>query len=433
MGDVAVSDKSSSAGRRDFSNLVRRIVLLMLCLSVTAAAVWGVYWWRAWPLARAESLLEQGESRKALEEIDAYLKDHPGEQRALVLKARVLVKRGQWSIAIRMFEKYGAATAAELHAWAEALLHRQQWSEARSVLSRVLDLEPENPDALHEMTACQAKLGRLDEALVTAERFAGQPGCAARGHLLLATLHKELGNRKSALQAYHQVLTIHPDAKELQISTAEFFLEYGKSLLADGQVEAAAPLLERSVKTEPSDLAYVELGEAYSQLNQPDRARSAWEQALKLNADSVPAREALSNSALRAGDPQAALKWLLPLRDVEDPGTSLAYLFQRAYTLVGNEQQAQRWTEITARLRKRQRVYAAVENVLSEAPRSFWARVIRAHQFANEGNWVQAERMLAPLRASIQRKPTPFVEQLFQAIQRRGPLPSLESLPITLF
>ena len=126
-------------------------------------------------------------------------------------------------------------------------------------------------------------------------------------------------------------------------------------------------------------------------------------------------------------------KWLLPLRDVEDPGTSLAYLFQRAYTLVGNEQQAQRWTEITARLRKRQRVYAAVENVLSEAPRSFWARVVRAHQFANEGNWVQAERMLAPLRASIQRKPTPFVEQLFQAIQRRGPLPSLESLPITLF
>lgn len=428
-----MSDESSLGDRRGWGNALRRIVLLTICVLVTAAAVWGVYWWRALPLARAESLLDQGDSRKALEEVDAYLKDHPGEQRALILKARVLAKRGQWSIAIRMFEKHGAATAPELHAWAEALLHRQQWSEARPVLRRVLELEPHNPDALHEMTACQAKLGLLDEALATAELFSSQPACGARGRLLMATLHKELGNRKSALEAFSQVLVIQPDAENLQISSAEFFLEYGKSLLADGQVDQAAPLLERSLQAEPSDLAYVELGEAYSQLNQPDRARTAWQQALKLNTNSVPGREALANAALRAGDPKAALKWLAPLRDLDDPGTSLAYLFQRAYTLSGEEQQAQRWTEITRKLRKRQRVFAAVENVLSEAPRSFWARVIRAYQFANEGNWVQAERMLAPLKASIQQKPTPFVEQLFQAIQQRSALPSLESLPITLF
>jgi Tfp pilus assembly protein PilF len=385
------------------------------------------------PLARAESLLDQGDSRQALMEVDAYLKAHPGNQRALSIKARVLVKRGQWSIAIRMFEKAGAATARDLHAWAEALLHRQQWSEARSVLRRVLELEPHNRDALHEMTACEAKLGRLDDALLTAERFAKEPDCGARGHLLIATLQKELGNPRSALKAYSQVLAIQPQVDMLQITPAEFFHEYGNALLADGRADEAVPLFLRGVKAEKSALGYVDLGEAYSQVGDSVRAVASWKNALELDSQSVAAREALANAALRSGDARAALEWLDPVRDSESPSTSLAYLFQRVYTLVGDEEQTRHWTALTRKVRKRKRIFAAIENVLSEAPRSFWARVIRAHQFANEGNWSQAEVMLAPLKPSIQKTPTPFVEELFQAIQQRGRLPSLESLPITQF
>ena len=431
--EFAVSHESSMPDRNGLSNAARRVWLVVICLAVTALGLWGFFWWQMLPLARVETLLEQGETRQALVDVDAFLKDHPGDQRALSLKARILVKRGQWSIAIRMFQKIGAANAGDLHAWAEALLHRQQWSEASSVLQRVLDLEPNNPDALHEMTACLAKLGRLDDALQTAKRFAQEPECGARGNLLIATLQKELGNRKAALQSYAKVLTLQPDAESLQITPSEYFHEYGNALLADGRAKEAVPLFQRGIKAEPSAVGYVDLGEAYSQTGDAQAAAAAWKQAVELDNRSVAAREALANTALRNGKAQAALDWLEPVRDVKEPSTSLAYLFQRVYTLLGDQEQARHWTELTEKLRKRQRVFAAVENVLSEAPASFWARVIRAHQFANEGNWTQAEVMLAPLRASIEKQPTPFVERLFDAIQTRGELPSLESLPITLF
>jgi len=392
--------------------------------------LFGVVWWYDRPLVEAEASLEKGDAKYAHYLLTKYLDRHPHHQRATALQARVHVALGSPDTAIALFEQAGGATAEDLRAWARAYLMTDQWSLAIPLLERVVQTEPENADALYELTACRVRLGMFEQALESAQRFARLPGQEARGHLFVGAILRDLGKDAEATAAYQAVLRFDPTAESLQSPAAEFYLQYGQTLLKLGKPEESLDPLKRSAAARESPEVLFELGNAAMQLQRLENAKAAWKRAVELDVQNTLAREALARAALQEGQPQQALEWLSPLPE-KDSTLESAFLRQRAYTLLGKDKESLQWQETASVLRKKQEFKAEIDGLLLDSPQSFWSRVIRAHRFAQQGNWRQAELLIETL---IKEAPgEPFVIELASAVRRRRELPPLESLPITHF
>jgi tetratricopeptide (TPR) repeat protein len=190
-------------------------------------------------------------------------------------------------------------------------------------------------------------------------------------------------------------------------------------------------LLKRSLVTRPTPEACFYLGNAFSQTGNLDGAVEAWQKAVELDPAGFSAREALANVALQKRDFDGALKWLAPLEPIAQQRYKTAYLFQRVHTLRRDEAGVQQWKKKADELRQRDQRLGVVDQLMARSPHSFWANVARAHRFAERGNWQQAEDMLNELaREAPQDK---FVQELAAAVRQRGPLPSLERLPVKHF
>ena len=437
----------------------RVVRLAAVVVAATAGALGGVVWWQERPLREARSKLD-AKPQDALAIVDQFLEDHPRHSRAAALRGRALVLLGRSSDALRQFDQIGAASAEDVHAWGQAYMLEQQWSLAVPMLKRALDLEPNNSDALREISGCRMQLGLFDEALESAKKYAVIPGNEAFGQELLAKIYHAMGNDKLAADAYDRVLRYRPNARQLHERPDEFFLEFGRTMLNLGRPDDARELFVRSLRLRvewekpPQDATktstaeadpgprderqralliaegYVLLGNALSQAGKAEQAELTWKEALQREPTNREAIEALADAALQRGDAQAALTMLDPLLRGSERRAGTAYLFQRAYTLLKDEATAQKWAETTATLRKIERRNAAIQNVLVDHPQSFWAQVIRAYRFAQIGNFEQAQLLLDVL--DTQQHNEPFVTELAAAVRKRSPLPSLDGLPIKL-
>ncbi len=421
------SEVAASQPRR---SVWRNVVLAAVIVAATAAVVGGLVYLQDRSLVEAEQRLQEGKPDAALKLIETFLEQHPEDQRGLALKARAMVALGNAEEAIPLFRRAGLASPTDMHAFARALLSRQQWSEALAVLDRLLEIDDSDADALYEATVCCSHLGRYKEAIERAERLTELPGYEARGLVLLGTLHNTVGNKHRAAEAWQQVLQLSPQAEDLQVRPDEFLLAYGGLLADAGRASDALPLLERSRALRPTAEVHVRLGNVRLQLNEPQQAQAEWLAAVKLDTLNLEAREALASDSLRRGEPDEALQWLLPVAMKGRVKSSTAYLVQRAHTALGNDQIVEIWRKKADSLRQAEKLNAVMDHILVESPDSYWAQIVRAYRFAQEENWSQAAAMLQPALADDNTDP--FVQKLADAIQRRGPLPPVEDLPIKL-
>lgn len=406
-----------------------RFWALRICLvaAVSGLIVSGLVWWRDRPLSLAETSLENGDIKYAHYLVANHLKQNPEHQRAKALQARIFVAAGYPDSAIALFEEVGGENVEDLRAWAHAYLMTEQFSLAIPLLEQVLASEPNNPDTLYELTAARTRLGMFHEALESARQFAAIPGHEARGHMFMGAILRDLGKDAEAAKAYETVLKHDPKAEKLQSPPYEFYLQYGQTLMRLGKPQEAIEPLKRSAADRETPEVLLELGNAALQLQRVDDARAAWKRALDHDPRFIQAREALARAELQQGQAEKALEWLASITDQELTLES-AYLRQRACTLAGKKDEALKWQEVATTLRKKQELSADIDNLLHDSPQSFWARVVRAHRFAQRGNWKQAELMTERL---IQEAPgEPFVIELASAVHRRRDLPALETLPI---
>jgi tetratricopeptide (TPR) repeat protein len=402
------------------------VAVCLVCLTVVGVVTYQ----SERPLREIEAALKSGQSAQALKLASQYLRDHPDDVRAQVLRARSLVEIGQLSDALRIFQSVGASEPADLHAWAKAHLLRQEWSDALPVLRQILQANPNDPDALHEMTACQSFVGNYPQAFESAKKLAMQPGHEARAWLQIGTLHENLGNDRSTIESWEKVLQYDPRAEHLQVSAADFFGEYGRILIKDGKPEKAREALERSLTLRESPDVRALLGDAFQQLGDEALAADNWKAALLKAPALREPREFLAQAAFRAGKYDEARNWLEPALATNPPSSS-TYLMQRICTALQQRDEAAQWQQRTEEIRKREKYRAAINHTLVESPESFWARAIRAYQFAEAGNWRQAEVMTDELVSEASREP--FVRELAACVRNRGPLPSLDLLPLHQF
>jgi predicted Zn-dependent protease len=96
--------------------------------------------------------------------------------------------------------------------------------------------------------------------------------------------------------------------------------------------------------------------------------------------------------------------------------------------LLKDQKEATAWQETAAELRRKENILAALDRALVSDPDAFWSRATRAHYLASEGNWGQAELIVAQL--VTQQPGDPFIIELADAVRRRTKLPDLSRIPI---
>lgn len=412
-----------------FFRIIRPVLWLVIICVVTGGGIWGYMWWDERDLREANQVLVKGNAEQALKIVQKYLKTHPPHNGALAIKGRALVALGRYSEALELFSTVGPADLADLKACATACLHLEQWAQAVGLLESALQLDPHDPDLLHEVTAARAFVGRSKEALESATVLSKIPGHEARGYVQIGTIQRDLRNRQKAIEAWTHVLELDPEVKQIQLPGEVFFHDLAVLYLDDGDAETALKYLEKSVQIKPTSLGLVHRGQAKSQLGKKAEAVEDWKRTLELDPGHREAREDLANAALEARKADEAKEWVQPLLDAGGPlKSSTTYLMQRCAALAGNQAEVERWRKETDKLRNRERLDLAVNQILVETPQSFWAQVLRAYKFAENGNWQQAQIQIQSVAKEANREP--FVRDLLSAIQNQGPLPDLDKLPV---
>ncbi|MDQ3624035.1 MAG: AAA family ATPase [Verrucomicrobiota bacterium] len=97
---------------------------------------------------------------------------------------------------------------------AQACLEEWSLDEARSLLERILALDPQRAEAKVGIARLLHLSGKTSEAFVRAEAAIQQHPNFAPAHLLLARLHAGEGNRAAAQQSYEQALELDPTMKD---------------------------------------------------------------------------------------------------------------------------------------------------------------------------------------------------------------------------
>jgi tetratricopeptide (TPR) repeat protein len=382
---------------------VRLLGAVAAAVGLAAAIAFGMQWWGEWPLRSAERELAGGNARRAVALAEYYLERHTDDGVALALKARGLVDLGEARTAAEIYEQIGAASAADIHAWAKAYLLQESWSRGVQLLKQYVRMRPDDADGLYELATSQARLGLFTDALDAARRYAAQPGEESQGVLLAAILHHDMKDREAAEAAFARVLELVPDATGLQLPPAEVFLQYGTILLDRGAAAAALPWLEKSRGARPGGEVLYCLGRARSQL---------------------------AEGALAVGNTAEAAEWLGPLEAVATERPETAFLLQRLAAARKDTAAFDRWKPIADELRRRQQRVRALEQLIAGAPSSPWAVALRSHRFAAGGNWREAEDLLEGVPSSFDDEP--FVAELREAVRTHGALPSLDGVPVEI-
>jgi tetratricopeptide (TPR) repeat protein len=294
----------------------------------------------------------------------------------------------------------------------------------------VLRHYPDDADSLYELATCRTRLGRLAPAADTAERFAALPGQRARGDLLLGAILADAGKPEEAERAYARTLALTPDGTDLQVAPEEFFQQYATILMNLGRGDEAIPLLEKGLAARPTAAAHHLLGKARTRAGDEEGARLDWIAAINLDPAAVSPREELAAAAIAKGDAAAAREWLAPMGAVAERRFQAAYLFQRLAAIEKDDDAFARWKEKADSLRNLEGRITALEQMMAGSPDSYWSQVVRAHKFATLGNWQQATDLIAGITPAADEHP--FVAGLREAVRTRGPLPSLDEVPLEM-
>jgi len=228
--------------------------------------------------------------------------------------------------------------AAQPAALAAAIAHHQagQIADAETLYRKILEIDPENHDALHLLGVVSVQQGKPQDAVVLISRaLAGNPenhhalsnlGEAYRASGLLdeakICFERALMLRADVFQAYNGLGNIYQASGNLDIAKscyqkaieinrdyADAHTNLGNAFTESGDCEAALACYTRALELRP-DLAEASfnLGNVYKLLQRYDEAIPRYEKAITLSPEFVEARLALGRAFQETGERERALE-----------------------------------------------------------------------------------------------------------------------------
>ncbi|HEX2343662.1 MAG TPA: tetratricopeptide repeat protein [Vicinamibacterales bacterium] len=171
-------------------------------------------------------------------------------------------------------------------------------------------------------------VGFLEKAIELEPRLVG-------AHLNLAQIYTLQGKPEMALPMFRRVLKLDPTNKAAKVALARSEAEnrassiaFGVLLATEGRATEAIDLLERAGRTgAPSFELAFNLAGAYLLNNEPTRALEAYDRALALKPDSLPALRQAATIAERQGELERSLSYWIRAKKVQpdDPEILLGF------------------------------------------------------------------------------------------------------------
>lgn len=164
-------------------------------------------------------------------------------------------------------------------------------AEAMDLYGRILDADPDNPDALHRLGLLAALGGDRERGMAMIARSVERDGGDADAHFNLGALLHVAWRTEEAIAAYRRALALRPDFPD-----AEYHLS--EALQAIGRIGEALDVLDALLARHPHFVpGWRQKGDIEADLGRPGAAVSFYEMALAIDPRDEGARERLAAQA----------------------------------------------------------------------------------------------------------------------------------------
>lgn len=257
----------------------------------------------------AERYLRERHKNLAREQINAVLKDSPGNVKGLMLKGNLEILDRDAKGAEATFKQVIRENPDYAPAYVRLgllfqLTHRL--GEARKHLVKALEINPKQGDALALLVGIQVRQKKFDEALKTCrdqkDKMGNDPPGLALAESLMGNIYLAKGNDTSAERHFKNAVKIDPNILGPYVSLARIYLRNNRWREAVSEYEN---ILKKNPKMLP---AYMALGTIYDQRGDSEKAEGYYRKALDVKSDFAPAANNLAwDLAMRKGNMDEAL------------------------------------------------------------------------------------------------------------------------------
>ncbi|MEX2173004.1 MAG: tetratricopeptide repeat protein [Pirellulaceae bacterium] len=254
--------------------------------------------------------LDSDRHEEAAERFEEVARLGGEDPRVPVLLAKSWLLAGRTEAAILILEQHVTTEQTSAEAWeltGQAYLQAQQFDRAAQSFQMAVDALPDMKEAVYGLSRAYAGLGDSQKASFYAERFrqlaeadhARTRGdakafsernfaahIAAQTHVDAARIYLRRKNVPRAEDLLLRAVLLEPD-------NTQFLVQLQQSLQARDAHAQAAEVGERIVQLAPQELdQWLNLGWLYSNLNQPERAIAACQQAIELSPEDPRCQQA---------------------------------------------------------------------------------------------------------------------------------------------
>jgi tetratricopeptide (TPR) repeat protein len=280
--------------------------------------------------------LDAGMTDKVGEMADRVLKNYPGDAKAKVLKAAVLVRDGKVQEAIKMTE--GVLQRHPEEPDAASLLgalyvRERRTEEAEKILRRGVEANPDNIVLLNNLANILVHLDKKDEAEPFYQKIIELEPHIYEHRLRLAGFYEHYGQLDKAEAVLREAIRLEPENDQGWLGLAEFVTAHKG--IQDGQA-----VLSEAIKKsdDPVKFQFV-LGQLYQQAQKPEEARKVYEKIVRDEKDQpqgLNAQVKLAEMDFLEGKRELAEKRLQEVLK-KNPRSSDALLVQGKISLLDGE------------------------------------------------------------------------------------------------
>lgn len=159
---------------------------------------------------------------------------------------------------------------------ANALHRRGRTSEAIQIYQQILNVSPDNADALHYLGLCRFEQGAADEGIALVRRALAIAPDFADAHNNLGNMLRIRGLLDEAALSYERAIAFRPDS-------ADAINNLGTTLKARGQLDEAVAMFERALSLNPEHVPTLNnLGNVLVRVGKQNLALDHFRKALML-------------------------------------------------------------------------------------------------------------------------------------------------------
>lgn len=179
----------------------------------------------------------------------------------------------------------------------EAVFHHRagHFAQAEPLYRRILEIDPDNAEALHLLGLMAYQIGKLDQAVDLISRAIRNNSNKAAYFFNLGIVLQRQGKFLDAVAAYQQAVRLHP-------GYVEAYCNLGNALRDQGKPDAAVSAYRKTLDINPDYVdAHNNLGVALEEQGHFEEAVASYARALRLNPKHAEAHSNLGNALKELG------------------------------------------------------------------------------------------------------------------------------------